>query len=64
MTFIHTKARPLAQARVRFPDPFGNLTIYPRPLSGAVLVTVPLLMPFVLAGQQSISGIREGAVKS
>jgi cellobiose transport system permease protein len=32
-------------------------------LAGAVLATLPLLVLFVLAGKQLISGIMQGAVK-
>ena len=32
-------------------------------LAGAVLATIPLLILFVLAGKQLVSGIMAGAVK-
>lgn len=42
----------------------GQFVIYSKVLAGAVLATIPLLIVFVVAGKQIVSGIMEGAVKS
>jgi cellobiose transport system permease protein len=42
----------------------GTLVVYSHLLAGALLATLPLLVLFVLAGRQIVSGIMEGAVKS
>jgi cellobiose transport system permease protein len=42
----------------------GQFVIYSKVLAGAVLATIPLLVVFVVAGKQIVSGIMEGAVKS
>lgn len=42
----------------------GQFVVYSRVLAGAVLATLPLLIVFVVAGKQLVSGIMEGAVKS
>jgi cellobiose transport system permease protein len=41
----------------------GYYVDYSIVLTGAVLATIPLLVLFVLAGKQLISGIMQGAVK-
>ncbi len=42
----------------------GQFVIYSKVLAGAVMATIPLLIVFVVAGKQIVSGIMEGAVKS
>ena len=42
----------------------GTLVNYSHLLAGALLATLPLLILFVIAGKQIVSGIMEGAVKS
>ncbi len=42
----------------------GQFVIYSKVLAGAVLATIPLLIVFVVAGKQIVTGIMEGAVKS
>lgn len=42
----------------------GNFIVYSVLLCGALLATLPLLIVFLVAGKQFISGIMEGAVKS
>ena len=42
----------------------GQFVVYSKVLAGAVLATIPLLIVFVVAGKQIVSGIMEGAVKS
>jgi cellobiose transport system permease protein len=42
----------------------GQFIVYSRMMAGAVLATIPLLMLFVVAGRQIVTGIMDGAVKS
>ena len=62
---------PLIVLNPRQPDPadgarpaaVGHYIDYSIVLTGAVMATIPLLILFVVAGKQLISGIMQGAVK-
>jgi cellobiose transport system permease protein len=41
----------------------GQFVVYSHVLAGALLATLPLLIVFIFAGRQIVSGIMEGAVK-
>jgi len=42
----------------------GQTIVYSRMMAGAVLATIPLIVVFIAAGKQIVTGIMEGAVKS
>lgn len=42
----------------------GQFVVYSKVLAGAVMATIPLLIVFVVAGKQIVTGIMDGAVKS